>query len=266
MHYTEKDLTFVVCAFGENPYLEECIQSVKNQTIQPNIIMTTSTPNEFVKDLSEKYQIPLIINSSGKHGIVEDWNFGYQSGKSKFVTICHQDDTYCEQYAEELLKMCNTRKNILIFFTDYYELRNNEKVYHNKLLKIKRLLLFPLRLPFFAGNKWIRKRILSFGSPICCPAVSFNKEQLTIPIFTNKYKSVLDWDAWERISRKNGNFAYCPKPLMCHRIHEESLTSKVIANHIRDTEDLEMFEKFWPKGIAHIIWSLYKKSGNSNSI
>ena len=38
--------TFAVCAYKESPYLEECIQSVQNQTVQSKVIMTTSTPNE----------------------------------------------------------------------------------------------------------------------------------------------------------------------------------------------------------------------------
>lgn len=63
-----------------------------------------------------------------------------------------------------------------------------------------------------------------------------------------------------------GEFIYCDKILMGHRIHEESLTSEVIRNHVRDSEEFEMFQKFWPKKLAKFIWQIYKRSSESNSI
>ena len=38
--------TFVICAYKESPYLEECIQSLQAQTVSSQILMVTSTPNE----------------------------------------------------------------------------------------------------------------------------------------------------------------------------------------------------------------------------
>ena len=38
------DHTFAICAYKESPYLEECIKSLKNQTIKSNILIATSTP------------------------------------------------------------------------------------------------------------------------------------------------------------------------------------------------------------------------------
>ena len=68
------DHTFAICAYKESPYLEECILSLKNQTVKSNIIMATSTPNEWIQGLAEKYEIPLYINT-GEGGIAQDWNF-----------------------------------------------------------------------------------------------------------------------------------------------------------------------------------------------
>ena len=50
--------TFAICAYKESPYLEECIKSLKSQTVKSNIIIVTSTPNQFISDLSEKYHLP----------------------------------------------------------------------------------------------------------------------------------------------------------------------------------------------------------------
>ena len=47
--------TFVICAYKESEYLEECIKSIKNQSIKSKVIITTSTDNLFIRELAEKY-------------------------------------------------------------------------------------------------------------------------------------------------------------------------------------------------------------------
>lgn len=63
-----KDHTFAVCAYQESPYLEECIKSLKKQTIKSNILIATSTPNDYIKGIADKYTIPYYINK-GEGGI-----------------------------------------------------------------------------------------------------------------------------------------------------------------------------------------------------
>ena len=53
---------------------------------------------------------------------------------------------------------------------------------------------------------------------------------------------------------------------MCHRIHEESETSHVLSDTGRTSEDLQMYEKFWPKPIANFLAKKYSKSEESNNL
>ena len=87
------DHTFAICAYKESEYLEECIKSLKNQTVSTNIILATSTPNDYISGLCSKYNIEMFVNN-GEHGITQDWNFAYAKADSKYVTIAHQDDVY----------------------------------------------------------------------------------------------------------------------------------------------------------------------------
>ena len=225
--YTEKDHTFVICAYKESPFLEECILSVKQQELLGNIIMATATPNEYIKGLAHKYDIKLHINPDGG-GIAKDWNYGVEAAKTKLVTLAHQDDIYMADYLKEILTSINASNNPLIAFTDYGEKRDSQIVKKSKLLKIKKILLSPLRIKCLQNNKWIRRRVLSIGSAICCPSVTLVKENLKLPVFKEGMKSNLDWEAWENISKEKGTFVYCNKILMLHRIHAESTTSQII--------------------------------------
>lgn len=263
MTYSEKDHTFVVCAYKESPYLESCIQSLLSQTVKSKIILSTSTPNEHIQKMALKYNIPLYINS-GKKSIADDWNFGSEQVKTSLYTIAHQDDVYNKEYLERILENINIAQNPIIVFTNYNELRNNKICCTNFLLKTKRRMLKPLEIKVFWKSRWIRRRILSIGNPICCPSVTYVKGKLPGEVFTFGFRSNVDWQAWEKLSRLSGSFVYVKQALMCHRIHSESETSKVIESDTRGQEDLEMFRKFWPYFIAKQLTRIYGNSEKSN--
>ncbi len=135
--------TFVVLAYKESPYLETCLKSVLNQSKSSNIIIATTTKNNFIKNLAKKYNLEIIV---GKHtNIGGDFDFALSCSKTKLTTIAHQDDIYEPTYTEKVIKAYKKRPNSSIIFTDYFELRNNQKVYSNLNLKIKRFLLLPLK-------------------------------------------------------------------------------------------------------------------------
>lgn len=259
------DHTFAICAFGESPYLEEAILSTLKQSVETNVLIATSTPNAHIASLAEKYGLPLFIRE-GKSSITEDWNFAYSQADTGYVTIAHQDDIYAEEYVRNLLHYMKKAEHPLIFFTDYGEIRGDQIVTKNKLLAIKRMLLFPLRPAWSRKRKWIRRASLAFGSAICCPSVTFAKANLSEKIFRDHFKVACDWDAWERLSRLDGEFIFCNKVLMYHRIHEESETTKQIAQHVRRKEELEIFRRFWPGVIAKLLGRMYAGAEKSNRI
>lgn len=262
--------TFVICAYKESPFLSECIESLKAQTVISTIIMVTSTPCEYIENIAKEYSIPLFINNKEK-GISADWNFGISKANTQYVTVAHQDDVYDKTYTVNCISEMERYKNPIIFFTDYCELRNGKKTLNNRLLRVKRLMLCPLAITFrkksiFAASKWVRRRILSMGNPICCPSVAFNMKNIKGEIFRIGMKSNVDWEAWDILSRQKGSFIYCKKKLTFHRIHDQSTTSELIADNGRTAEDFLMFCKFWPKWIASILIWWYSSSQKSNSL
>lgn len=257
--------TFAICAYGESPYLEECIQSLQKQNMKSEIILATSTPNNSIMKLGERYNIPVFIND-GEKGITQDWNFALSKVKTKYATVAHQDDLYEPDYTRQVVLKMEKENRPLIGFSHYYETRDGEKVYSNTMLNIKKIMLLPLSLRVSWKSRFIRRRVLSFGDPICCPAVCFNLETVKRPVFNNRYRSCEDWEAWEMISRQTGSFVYIKEPLVSHRIHEESATTAIIKDHARVQENYEMYCKFWPAPIARLINHFYTKSEKSNEL
>ncbi|NCB92997.1 MAG: glycosyltransferase family 2 protein [Clostridia bacterium] len=257
--------TFAICAYKESPYLEECIRSLKKQKQKSRIIIATSTPNEYISKLAEKYDIKVYVNE-GEKGITQDWNFAYHMTDTDLVTIAHQDDIYLPGYSEKIIRLMESADQPLIAFSDYGELRDGQRIANNLLLNIKRIMLLPLRLHVAQSSRFVRRRILSMGNPIGCPAVTFMKENLPQTVFQSGFRSDEDWEAWEMISRLKGSFLYLPKIGMLHRIHGDSETSVILGDNARVEEDYVMFCKFWPKPIARLLVKFYSKSEKSNRL
>ena len=255
--------TFVVCAYRESPYLEACIQSLLSQTVRSQIVVSTSTPNASISDVCARYGLSLYINH-GEAGITGDWNFGLTLVKTPFFTIAHQDDLYDPTYTETVLGKLEREKTPILAFTDYFEIRNGERVYKNRLLRIKRLMNFGFRL----SRRWrfSRLAVLALGNSICCPAVTYSSEACRDFRFDNRFRFACDWDAWERLARKKGAFLYAPKPLMGHRIHADSETTKQTADTRRGEEEYTMFRRFWPDWIARRLSGFYAKGADSNQL
>ena len=268
MEYTGQDHTFAVCAYGESRYLAECIRSLERQTVRSRIILCSSTPNEALTKLSTETGLELYIRK-GQPGIAPDWNFALAKAATPLVTLAHQDDLYAFSYTESGLEALNRCGHPLIAFTDYCEIRGKEMVAagQNVNLLIKEVMLLPLRMHALAGSRWVRRRILSLGNAISCPTVTYVRDNLPTEIFRSGLLASLDWEAWEKLSRMEGEFCYIPRVLQAHRIHAESTTTKVIGNHrSRSAEDLQMLEKFWPEGIARLINHFYSLSQEGNQL
>lgn len=261
--FLASDHLFVVCAYKESIYLEDCIKSLLNQETDSKVIVTTATPNKHISSIAEKYGLELYTNSEPP-SIAGDWNFAISQSDRPLVTLAHQDDIYKSAYTSALLKAINSVDRPLLFFTNYVELRGERIVAENALLRVKRILLSPLKAKIMWSSRFVRRRMLSLGSAICCPSVTMILPNLECPIFENGLKSNLDWQAWERISRKKGQFVYAAEPLIEHRIHEESETTALINDDTRSNEDLLMFEKFWPRPLARFINAQYERSRKSN--
>lgn len=261
--FSPSDHTFAVCAYGESPFLEECVRSLMAQTVRSRVIIATSTPNPSIERVARTYDLPL-YESGRPSGICADWNHAVSRATTPLVTIAHQDDTYEPLYAERMLEGMSGARTPLIFFTNYGELRDGTVVDDNRLLRVKRLLLRPLERRGSSASERVKRGILSLGSSICCPSVTLNVPALPSPPFQSHMRSNLDWDTWERYSHLEGEFIYDSRILMHHRIHAGSETSALIHDHTRTAEDLEMLGRFWPAPVARALNLVYSLGQQSN--
>lgn len=264
---SKKQHTFVVLAYKESQYLEQCLKSVLNQEYLSDVVIATSTPNAYIQGLADKYGLEVIVNPHAGKGIGYDFDFARTCIDSPLVTIAHQDDIYEHSYSRKVVDAYHQNPRALIIFSDYYEIKNNEKVYDNTNLKIKRILLKPLKFKNLRNTKFGKRSVLRFGNAICCPAVTFVSANIQLAsVFKSDLTCNIDWEGWEKLSLEKGGFVFIPECLMGHLVYEGSTTTAIINSNIRTKEDLIILKKFWPKPIATAINAFYKNAEKSNKI
>lgn len=257
--------TFSVLAFRESPYLQECILSLKQQTVKSDIFISTATPCESIKKISERFSIPFFINyNSG--GIASDWSFAYEKSRTKYVTLAHQDDIYLPGYTEFCLSAAEKVPESLIIFTDYKELHGEKKVSFHLNFLVKKFLLFPFIFKRSIGSFFLRQGMLSFGSPISCPSVMYHRDNIGNFEFSNEFCCNMDWDAWIRLSHRQGSFVYVNKALILHRLHKDSQTLRQIKNTVRVKEEEKIFMRLWLMPVAKILAFFYRLALKSNMV
>jgi putative flippase GtrA/precorrin-6B methylase 2 len=245
--------TFAIPAYKESLYLEECVLSLLKQEKKSKIIITTSTPNDFIKGIAEKYEIELIVNPKYE-SIADDWNFALRQSKTPYVTLAHQDDIYLPGFTKQVCEAFQKSEKAIITFTDYSELINGRVEKTTLALAVKRLLLFL----FILKQEWFlraaKRSALVFGNAIGCPSVSFNKNLLGNFSFKADYDVCLDWALWLELANfKETSFVYIPEKLIVHRLSPENATAKSIHDKHRQREDMEVFKQIWPLVIARFI-------------
>lgn len=247
---------FVVPAFGESPYLRECLTSLRAQEVPTPIFISTSTPSPWLTALADKSGATLVEHGPNR-GIGHDWNQAIAATPAEWVTLAHQDDTYLPRFAAETMRCVERHQDVDLVMTGYGELHGDHVRTWTPMLAIKRLL----EAQAFLGrdalrNRRARRRLLAFGCAIACPTVTLRRDR-ALGLFREDLKVDLDWDAWLRLAAGPGAFARVRHLCILHRIHADSETSGGVRGGVRAREDAAMFQRLWPSPVARLLARLY---------
>ena len=232
--------TFVILAYHESDDLEECIKSVINQSVKSNVVIATSTPNDYIIDLASEYSLGVMVNKE-KSNKGRDYNFAVNSFDTELITIAHQDDLYDRNYTKEILNCYKKNSEATIIFTDNYEIDDSIKIKSSKKLFWKRYFLFPLRFKFFQNKKFFKLRALRRDKHICTSSITFVKKNIHKDIFPTNLKYDNDWQGLIDLAKENTRFVYLAKKLVGYRVMEKEINKK----KIKEDEDIK--QSLYPK-------------------
>ncbi|MGH6987933.1 MAG: hypothetical protein ACRED9_13990 [Caulobacteraceae bacterium] len=254
---THDDHAFAISAFGDSPFLASCLASLTRQSVASRLVVTTATPSQFIAREAERFGAPMIVNEHGRN-IAEDWNFALEAIDARYVTIAHQDDVYFDRFVEDSLAALAAAPDAVLSFTGCREIDDEGRPRFSRTDLVKQLLDRAIlgRAERVSGAHL--RTFLSFGNPLACSSVTFDKTRLEGFAFSPRYRSNLDWDAWLRLISQGGVFARAPAILVGRRRNPLTATSRLIREGVRQSEDLALFRRLWPKPLAELIAQGYR--------
>jgi hypothetical protein len=247
---------FVAPCFGDSPFLPGCLASLKAQTLPSRILVTTSTPSDFIFGAAREAGVDVVVNPE-RRGIAADWNFGLRAAEARFVTLAHQDDTYAPAFAAETMAAFASGAGGLCF-TGYDEIDDAGAPVSSKISRAKHLIESVTLGGARAVGGLRLRAFLSFGNPLPCSSVTYDLARLGDFAFSGDYASNLDWDAWWRLMLAGETFLRIPARLVARRHNQLTETSRLLREGVRRREDLAMFRRAWPRPLSDAIAFAYR--------
>ena len=250
------DHAFVVPAYGDSPFLAGCLASLRAQSLSSRIVIATSTPSDFIRAAAREADVRVVVNPE-RAGIGADWNFALSIATRRYVTLAHQDDVYAADFLHETLAAF-TRGDASLCFTGYQEIDDDGAPKSSKVSRVKHLIE-AVTLGRARIVRGLRLRAyLSFGDPLPCSSVTFDRSRNPAFSFSRDLASNLDWDAWWRLMASGETFVRAPARLVGRRHNALTATSRLKRDGTRDREDLMMFRRAWPWPLSDAIAALYR--------
>lgn len=251
--------TFVVLAYGNSPFLAGCLDALAAQSVKSRIIVSTSTPSDYIAEAARAAGAELHINPK-REGIGADWNFALKAAGTRYVTLAHQDDVYFPEFLALTKALFDAHPDGAIAFTGFREIGDRGEPKNSLVSSVKQVLSAVLLRSRERIAGLSRRLFLSFGDPLTCSTVTFDLENLPGFSFRTDLASNLDWEAWWRLHLEDRLFLHARQKLLGRRHNELMETSRVIASGKRQAEDAMMFAKIWPKPIAKLLHFFYAAS------
>ncbi len=250
------DHAFVVLGYGQSPFLGDAVASLARQTRRSRVVIASSTPNDHIANAARAYGVPVLVNHA-REGIGADWNFALKATDARFVTLAHQDDVYYPRFLEVSLAALR-ETGAALSFTGYREIDDSGAPRDSRISRVKHAIEAAVIGRARAVSGLRLRAFLSFGNPLPCSSVTYDRAALKGFRFSTDYKSNLDWDAWWRLMAAGVRFAHVAERLVGRRHNALTETAALTRAGVRAAEDADMFRRAWPRPFADALHRAYR--------
>ena len=203
-------VSIITPVYNCEEFLEECIQSVLNQTFKDwELILIDDCSTDFSKRIIDKYLAldsrirAYFFNKNVGAGVTR--NKGIEISKKRFIAFLDSDD-YWHTNKLKLQIDFMIQKNIEFSYTSFFELDKKDSV--------RKIILPPKNITSFS---------LLFNNYIKTLTAIYDSKRIG-KIYMPNYRKRQDWGLWFNILTKT-NKAYClSEPLAYYRTSNASLS------------------------------------------
>jgi glycosyltransferase involved in cell wall biosynthesis len=210
-------ISFLLCVFNDEPFIEETIESILNQSYNnfELIIVNDGSTDKTIEIINSFDDDRIQLYSKQNSGLADSLNFGLDKCSGEWIARIDGDDICSLDRIEEQVKHISDEVAVIGSFVDIID-ENGDA--------ISQLTSLPLEHSDIVNN------ILNANQSLVHPSVLINKKKLEkVGGYDKRYNVAQDIDIWLRLS-KVGNLLNINKKLLSLRKHENNISSKKLYN------------------------------------
>jgi len=198
--------SIVLCTYNAETYLDECIQSLLNQTFPDfELIIVDDGSRDGTLTYLEKLQDPRVrlIVLDSNHGLVHARTRGFEAANGRYIAVMDADDIAAPTRLEEQFRAME--ENGLDVCGSFHTTLDNA-----------------------TGKRRTRKghssdsdirALLTIYSPLCNPSTSLKASIVRLTGYNREYTHAEDYGLWCDIAAHGGKFHNIPLQLLTYRVH-----------------------------------------------
>ena len=241
-------ISIVIPIYNAEKYLEECLNSIKNQTYKNiEVIMVNDGSKDNSETICKRFseddtRFRYFTKVNG--GVSSARNLGLDNVKGEYITFIDADDWIAEKHLELLINSIK-KTNSDIGVSSYKEFNNKDTYYIRVYTKQEKNLL--------NFEKMNRDKFLSLFPKLMSANVCFNnavsklfrKDLVKNLRFDTSIKYGEDLDFYFRLYLNVDSISYVDELTYVYRIHGDSTTSNFNQEHAE--QELTIFKQMYEK-------------------
>jgi len=236
------DLSIVVPAFGEAPFLEETLHSILSTQEKsiPIYVIDDASPTNSIRELcANRFPTVKYIRNSENLGISGNFNKSISISQSKYVLVLGQDDILLTSLSI-IFKPTQIGKNEIFAYMSKTQVYDSNSKSKFGIVDVAKKLVAPKTNRTYSGAQF-RNRLL-FGNWTYFPAIIWNKELLPEKPFREDLKYCMDFDLLLKMSFTPFKFYSSPFVAVGYRRHRQSTSMSAVPKE-RLQEELMVMTK-----------------------
>lgn len=240
------NVSVVIPAYNAEKYIEDCIQSVVSQTVEPKEVIvvddgSSDSTRSLVAIFEEKF-INIRCISKQNAGLSKARNTGIEAAKGDYIAFLDSDDMWHEDKLEKQLELFSIKKSLGMVYSAYELCDEHGRRYQGNIT--------PPSVRDHVLDDLIQYGNLISGSG---SGVLVKKEVLEkVGLFDGELKFAEDLDMWIRIA-EHYSVDFVNEVLVIIRTHTDSMQAKYTSHYSR-------FMANWPLYSKHSAYFTTKRN------